>query len=154
MKTEKEQITSHPIPPKARYSIHDTILEWFRSQPKGKVLDAPTGYGHLGLKLNMMGFDVTCGEINPEIFLVKDLKCIYTDLNRKINADNESFDYICCVDGLEHMTDPYQAVKEFSRVLKHGGIGIFSIPNYSNIEKRFKFLIHGYLTKPTQLDAP
>jgi SAM-dependent methyltransferase len=62
------------------------------------------------------------------------------------------FDYVCCVDGLEHMTDPYQAVREISRVLKPGGYAIFSIPNYSNIEMRFKFLWHGYLTKPADLN--
>ena len=117
------------------------------------MLDAPAGYGHLSMKLKEMGYDVTCGEINPAIFKIPDLKCIYTDLNREIQAESNSFDYVCCVDGLEHMTDPYQAVKEFSRVLKPGGIGVFSIPNYSNVEKRFKFLIHGYLTKPTQFDA-
>jgi SAM-dependent methyltransferase len=65
---------------------------------------------------------------------------------------DKTFDYVCCVDGLEHMTDPYQAVREFSRVLKPGGYGIFSIPNYSNIEKRFKFFINGYLTKPASLE--
>ncbi len=144
---------SSTIVPKARPSIHRTILEWFATQTPGKVLDAPAGYGHLGMKLQQMGHEVTCGEINPDIFKVPDLRCIYTDLNREIAAAANSFDYVCCVDGLEHMTDPYQAVSEFSRVLKPGGIGVFSIPNYSNLEKRFKFLLHGYLTKPTQYDA-
>ncbi len=142
-----------PIQPKARPSIHQTILEWFRTQPLGRVLDAPAGYGHLSLKLKAMGHEVSCGEINPSICAVPDVPCIYTDLNRQIDAPPASFDYVCCVDGLEHMTDPYTAVKEFARVLKPGGIGVFSIPNYSNIEKRLKFLVHGYLTKPTQYEA-
>lgn len=141
------------IVPKARSGVHQTILEWFSTQKAGKVLDAPAGFGHLGMKLKEMGHDVTCGEINPDIFMVNGLKCIYTDLNAHIDVEANTFDYVCCVDGLEHMTNPYQAVKEFSRVLKPGGIGVFSIPNYSNIEKRFKFLLHGYLTKPTQMDA-
>lgn len=140
------------IQPKARHSIHKTILEWFSSQRPGSLLDAPAGFGHLGMKLKEMGYTVTSGEINPDIFAVDDLECIYTDLNREIRAPDNSFDYICCVDGLEHMTDPYQAVKEFSRVLKPGGYGIFSIPNYSNIEKRIKFLLYGHLTKPPRLD--
>lgn len=139
--------------PKARPSIHQVILEWFKIQARGRVLDAPAGFGHLSMKLSEMGYEVICGEINPEIFKVENLTCIYTDLNRKIEAESESFDYVCCVDGLEHMTDPYQAVQEFSRVLKKGGMGVFSIPNYSSMEKRIKFLIHGYLTKPAQFDA-
>ncbi len=141
------------IQPKARHSIHKTILNWFSTQKPGNLLDAPAGFGHLGLKLKEMGYTVTSGEINPEIFEVKELDCIYTDLNREIRAPDNSFDYTCCVDGLEHMTDPFQAVKEFSRVLKPGGYGVFSIPNYSNIEKRLKFLLHGHLTKPPHIDA-
>ncbi len=133
---------------KSRSGIHEAIVEWLKDKPRGTILDAPAGYGNLSQKLHEMGFQVTCGEIEPEIFAVDDLKCIYTDLNKRIEAPDESFDYVCCVDGIEHMTDPYAAVKEFSRVLKSGGTGIFSIPNYSNIEKRFRFLMTGYLTKP------
>jgi SAM-dependent methyltransferase len=140
------------IVPRARGSIYKVIIDWLSAQPKGKLLDAPAGYGHLSMKLKDLGYEVVCGEIEPEIFKVKDVECIFTDLNREIPAPDESFDYVCCVDGLEHMTDPYRAVEEFSRVLKPGGVGIFSIPNYSNIEKRVKYLLKGYLTKPKTID--
>jgi SAM-dependent methyltransferase len=140
------------ITPKGRGSVYKTVIEWFSNQKRGKVLDAPAGFGLLSMFLKKMGFEVTCGEIEPKIFQVPDLKCIYVDLNKKIDAENDAFDYICCVDGLEHMTDPYQAVQEFSRVLKPGGYGIFTIPNYSNIEKRFKFFWFGYLTHPADME--
>ena len=136
------------IKPKARPAIHTVILEWFSKQSRGKVLDAPAGFGHLSMNLVEMGYEVSCGEIEPGIFKAPNCQCVYTDLNRKIDAPDKTFDYTCCVDGLEHMTDPYTAVKEFSRVLKDGGHGVFSIPNYSNMEKRFGFLMKGYLTKP------
>jgi SAM-dependent methyltransferase len=136
------------ITPKARGSIHKTILSWFSNRSPGLVLDAPAGYGHLSMHLKEMGFNTVCGEIDTKIFKVNDLQCIYTDLNERIDSPNNTFDYICCVDGLEHMTNPYKAVQEFARVLKPGGFGIFSIPNYSNIETRAKFFFSGYLTKP------
>lgn len=136
------------VKPKARESIHKTILDWFGQRERGKVLDVPAGYGHLSLKLKEMGFEVTCGEIEPEIFKVPDLNCVYTDLSEKIDAPDSSFDYTCCVDGLEHVANPFRAAEEIARVLKPGGYAIFSIPNYANIEKRLKFLWHGYLTKP------
>jgi SAM-dependent methyltransferase len=148
MATEADQ----EVRPKARDTIHYDIIEWFRDKKRGSVLDAPAGFGHLSLRLTEMGFQVVCGEIEPEIFRVKDLTCTFTDLNRHIDAPDESFDYVCCVDGLEHMTDPYQAVKEFSRVLRRGGYGIFSVPNYTNIEKRMKYLLNGYLTKPVGME--
>lgn len=146
------QAKSVAIKPKARKSIHDVILNWFDQAPRGTVLDVPAGYGHLSMKLAQMGFSVTAGEIDPAIFQLQSIPCIYTDLNKTIEAPDNSFDYVCCVDGLEHMTDPYQAVKELSRVLKKGGKGVFSIPNYSNIERRLKFLIKGYFTKPLTLE--
>lgn len=136
------------VRPKARSSIHKVILDWFETQRRGLVLDAPAGYGHLSMRLREKGYEVTCAEIEPEIFAVPDLKCIYTDLNRCIDAPDNTFDYICCIDGLEHMTNPYQAVKELTRVLKPGGHAVFSIPNYTNLERRLKFLFRGYFTKP------
>ncbi len=99
------------IVPKARDTIHKDIIQWFNDKKRGSVLDAPAGFGHLSLRLTEMGFRVTCGEIEPEIFLVKGILCAFTDLNRHIDSPDESYDYVCCVDGLEHMTDPYQAVK-------------------------------------------
>lgn len=95
-----------------------------------------------------MGFEVVCGEIQPEIFRAKDLPCVYADLNQRIDAPDALFDYVCCVEGLEHMTDPYRAVEELSRVLKPGGCGVFTLPNYSHIEARARFFFRGYLTKP------
>ena len=140
------------VVPKAREKIHQTILSWFSKQPRGKILDVPAGFGHLSMRLKAMGFQVVSGEIEPEIFTLENMNCVYTDLNTKIDESDNSFDYICCVEGLEHMTDPYQAVAELARVLKEDGYGVFSIPNYSNIEKRFRFFIRGYLTKPKSIE--
>jgi SAM-dependent methyltransferase len=140
------------ITPKARGSVYKTVLEWFSNKKIGKVLDVPAGFGLVSMFLKKMGYEVTCGEIEPEIFQVPDLRCIYVDLNNKIDAENDTFDYVCCIDGLEHMTNPYRAVQEISRVLKPGGYGIFTIPNYSNIEKRFKFFWFGYLTHPADME--
>ncbi|MEM2111967.1 MAG: class I SAM-dependent methyltransferase [Candidatus Bathyarchaeia archaeon] len=140
------------VVPKARKEIHEVLLEYFSKQTPGKIFDAPAGYGHLAKHLKSMGYSPVCGEIEPEIFRAEGIECIYTDLNQKIPLPDNSFDYTCCVDGLEHMTNPYKAVEEFARVLKPGGIAVFSVPNYSNIEKRLKYFLRGYLTKPKTLD--
>lgn len=144
--------SSAKVVPKARRNVHTVIIDWFSRQSRGAVLDAPAGYGHLSQKLSELGFSVVAGEIEPEHFHAENIQCIYTDLNNEIHADDASFDYICCVDGLEHMTNPYRAIEEFARVLKPGGIAVFSIPNYSNIQKRFLFLSRGFLIKPKSLD--
>lgn len=138
--------------PRARDSIHRVLIDWFSRQRPGRVLDAPAGYGYLAQSLKQMGYDVVCGEIEPDIFMARGMGCTYVDLNQKIEAPDNSFDYVCCIDGLEHMTNPYRAVEEFARVLKPGGIGVFSVPNYSNIEKRLKYVLRGYLTKPKTIE--
>ncbi len=149
----QQPVASSPeITPKARKSIHDTIIKFFEGQPRGIVLDAPAGLGHLSMHLDRMGYETVSGEIDTAIFKLTGKQCVYTDLNNKIDAPDGTYDYTCCVDGLEHMTNPYRAVEEFSRVLKKGGTGVFSIPNYSNIEKRLKFFLRGYLTKPKTLE--
>jgi SAM-dependent methyltransferase len=140
------------VVPKAREDSHGVIIDWLSGQKRGKLLDAPAGYGHLAMRLKKIGYDVVCGEIQPEIIKVKGVECVYTDLNREIPASDESFDYTCCVDGLEHMTNPYRAVEEFARVLKPGGIAIFCVPNYSNIEKRLHYLAKGFFVKPKTIE--
>jgi SAM-dependent methyltransferase len=144
--------SAEEIIPKARESTHKVILDWFSAQTRGKLFDAPAGFGHLAMHLKNMGYQVVCGEIEPEIMRAKGIECVYADLNVAIPSPDESFDYVCCVDGLEHMTDPYRAVAEFTRVLKTWGVGIFAVPNYSNIEKRWKYFLRGYVTKPKTLE--
>ncbi len=153
MATDNDIDNASEVKPKARPSIHTAILAWFADQERGKVLDAPAGFGHLSMNLRDMGYQVTCGEIDPEIFKVPGMDAVYTDLNRRIDAADDTFDYVACVDGLEHMTDPYTAVAEFARVLKPGGMGVFSIPNYTNIERRIRFLFRGVFTKPIPTKA-
>jgi len=151
----KQALIVHPfdhLRHKARKSIHKVMLDWFEEQKRGSVFDAPAGYGYLGLKLKEKAYEVTSGEIEPEIFSVPGLKCIYTDRNKHIDIPDDCFDYVCCADGLEHMTDPYQAVRGLARVLKPDGYGVFSIPNYTNIESRLKFLLRGCFTKPVSCD--
>jgi len=49
-----------------------------------------------------------------------------------------------CVEGLEHIANPSNAVSEFSRLLRSSGRLVISVPNIMNIEERLKWLIHGY----------
>ncbi|TAE34047.1 MAG: class I SAM-dependent methyltransferase [Cytophagales bacterium] len=45
-----------------------------------------------------------------------------------IPVPNESFDVIMCIEVLEHVPDPNQAVRELTRVLKKGGFLIITAP--------------------------
>ncbi len=46
----------------------------------------------------------------------------------EIPADNETFDSAICTAVLEHLEEPEQALRECYRVLKPGGVAIYSVP--------------------------
>lgn len=57
--------------------------------------------------------------------------------NNKKNLPNDSFEFILCTEVIEHVANPFKAVKEIYRILKPGGFLFLSTP--------FNFRIHGPL---------
>lgn len=53
-----------------------------------------------------------------------DIICNITD----VPEPNQSFDAIMCIEVLEHLPDPVAALREFSRLLKSGGLLILTAP--------------------------
>lgn len=133
--------------PLARNEIHDKVFELLLREPRGRILDVPTGAGAMALRLREAGFDVFCCDINPAYFSVPDLKLDIGDLNSTLPYPDNYFDYIICIEGIEHTENPFNAIREFSRILKFGGKLFLSLPNYLNIERRLKFLITGLFSK-------
>jgi len=147
-KRRKEKITVHGPIPLARRVIHEKVLEIIGKEDRGRVLDIPVGSGALSLKLKEMGFAVYCCDINKDHFELRGLPFKKGDMNKRLPYEGGYFDYVVCLEGLEHAENPFNAVREFARLLRRGGKLILSFPNYLNIEKRIKFLITGSLTKP------
>jgi len=77
----------------------------------------------------------------------------------KLTFENESFDLFITSDVFEHIMDPELAFKEIARVLKPGGMHIFTIPWYPSKSKsvqRAKY-VNGeiaYLEKPVYHGNP
>jgi SAM-dependent methyltransferase len=130
--------------PMAHQAVHDTVVQILRDLPRGNLLDAPAGEGALAARLIEIGFDVHCCDLYPEIFRLPDVEIKRGDLSGTLPYPDKAFDYVVCVEGLEHIENPPQAVREFARVLRPGGHLITSIPNIMNIEERLKWLFHGY----------
>jgi SAM-dependent methyltransferase len=129
--------------------------------PRGSVLDAPAGTGAMSKILRDLGFEVTALEIDRDLFRVEGVGVVSADMNRGLPFPDASFDHAVCVDGIEHLENPYFTVREFERVLRPGGRLVFSTPNISAFRSRFRFLMTGHHNKgktplpeesPTPLD--
>jgi ubiquinone/menaquinone biosynthesis C-methylase UbiE len=132
----------------ARIETHEKIIRFLQKEKRGQLLDIPAGTGILASKLKDSGFECSCCDINPEMFKAHNIEFKVADLNKSIPLETDSFDYITCVDGLEHLENSHNAIREFKRVLKNGGKLFIAIPNYLTIERRMKFLLTGSFTKP------
>lgn len=140
----EEAAKSRAAAPLAHQAIHDTIVRIFEELPQGVLLDVPAGEGALAARLVGAGFEVRCCDLYPEIFRLDHVEIRRGDLNGELPFDDRSFDYVTCVEGLEHIENPQQAMREFARVMRPGGHLIVSVPNILNIEERLKWLLYGY----------
>ena len=130
--------------PLAHEAIHSTTVNILYSLTKGKLLDVPAGEGALAKRLIEIGFDVSCCDLYTEIFRLRDVEIKRGNLDGVLPYEDDSFDYVVCVEGLEHIENPQQAMREFNRILKPNGHLIVSVPNIMNIEERLKWAMNGY----------
>jgi len=130
--------------PLAHEAIHERVVEILDKYERGPLLDVPAGEGALAARIKQLGFDVRCCDLYPEIFRLPDTDCLRGDLCGTLPYREGEFDYITCVEGIEHIENPQAAVREFARLLKTGGHLIVSTPNILNIEERLKWLFYGY----------
>ena len=128
----------------ARPGTHETVYSIIASQPRGKLLDVPAGEGALAARFVASGFQVQCCDLYPEIFKLPGVEIRRGDLSGTLPYGDAEFDYVTCVEGLEHIENPQQAMREFARVLKPGGHLVVTTPNILNIEERVKWLLFGY----------
>ena len=137
----------------AHEAIHDVVERILSDHPRGRLLDVPTGEGALAQRLLRLGFSVECADLYPEIFRLEQNRCERVNLDADLPYDDQSFEYIVCVEGLEHIEHPAHAIREFSRLLRSGGSLIVSVPNIMNVEERLKWLFNGYTSHFKPLSA-
>lgn len=128
----------------AHVAIHDTVESLLTPATRGRLLDVPAGEGALAVRLQQLGYQVECCDLYPEIFKLFDVEIRSGNLDNRLPYDDRAFDHIVCVEGLEHIENPSNAISEFSRLLMSGGQLIVSVPNIMNIEERLKWLFNGY----------
>jgi SAM-dependent methyltransferase len=120
--------------------IKQAVFEFFAQARPGAVLDFPCGTGWLQDALSGPGWqyhgaDLYC-EPNVPGFRLADLQ------ERFPYADGQ-FDYVACLEGLEHIENYHHVLREAQRVLKPGGTLLVSTPNPLNIKSRRRYYWSG-----------
>lgn len=136
----------------SRIRAHTLVIEILRNAGKtGKILDAPAGAGAISQKLQDAGFEVYAADMAPELFMLPGVHCEKADLNFNLPYEDEYFDCILNSNGIEHLEDQYNFVRECYRILKPNGKLLITTPNILNLKARVANLLLGL---PTFHDRP
>jgi len=121
--------------------------------PNALILDIGNAPGHVAIGCNLMGHRVKGVNLNaewrstyPEERWLKEFDVLEHDIERSpLPFLNDTFDAILFTEVLEHIaiTHPKSIANEIQRVLKPGGVLIFSTPNVCNISNIYA-LFHGH----------
>jgi len=118
-------------------------LSYFPSPPRN-ILDVGCGSGLLTQLLNDRGYDTIGIDISENAVIKcreKGLKSYQQDLSEELVFEDEIFDCVLMSEVIEHLVDPYFALREIHRVLKKAGILIITTPNSSFITRRLRYLL-------------
>ena len=125
------------------------IEKYFNQIPKNsRILDVGAGEGILVEKFRREGYDIIGLDLNYGSKYI-----IVGDLNY-LPFKSHTFDYIFCLDVLEHLNfeEQKKALKEINRVLKKRGKLILSIPNLAHLASRISFLLTGKLIRTSSIE--
>jgi SAM-dependent methyltransferase len=136
--------------------IHDRFYRFLKpvlkefSQPE--ILEVGAGHGAFTQKLWNDGYAVSACDLYPEIFYFDEIECKKVDISKELPYPDQSFDIILAVEVMEHIHDHNAFFKNCFRILKKGGLLIFSTPNILSLKSRFRFLFTGFYYSFKPLD--
>jgi SAM-dependent methyltransferase len=125
------------------------VVDHFAAGPSGlHILDVPAGSGVLTDALRAQGHRVVSADINDarEDF-------VYADMNGRLPFEDQTFDAVICLEGIEHVLSAYRLLRELIRVTKVNGLIVVSTPNVMSMYSRLQFLFTGtfHQFEPSQL---
>jgi len=142
--TQASQASKSPPTADGAVGVHEAVLTLLKSDPPGKLLDAPAGEGAFALQARGRGYEVVCVDISPARFRVSDMECLKLDMNEPWVLEEESFDCVVSIEVVEHLEDPWHLAREANRVLRSGGTFIVTTPNILSVRSRLSYLLYGY----------
>jgi 2-polyprenyl-3-methyl-5-hydroxy-6-metoxy-1,4-benzoquinol methylase len=134
--------------PRARSGIHEVVQALVAALGPAagkKALDAPLGRGAMAFHLHQAGYEVSGADIDLEqsAGLPAGITRQACNLAAQLPFPDASFDLVTCLEGIEHVENHFQMLRELARVTKPGGHLVISTPNICNLEERLNFVIQG-----------
>jgi len=117
-------------------SVKAATLRHLRGSPPGRILDFPAGSGWLGSELTSPGWDYE----GADLYTRSDLPNFRAaNLNERFPYGDDEFDYVACLEGIEHAESYHHVLRECHRVLRPEGTLLLSTPNPLNIKSRRRY---------------
>jgi len=132
--------------PLAHMRTHERIAEILTQFPRGRVLDCAAGEGAMALRLQSLGFEAFACDVEREKFSARGVPLCQADLCQGLPYAGGSFDYVTCLEAIEHLEDQFRFLRECARVLRPEGKVIISTPNIAGLASRLKFLLTGFFS--------
>jgi len=69
------------------------------------------------------------------------------DMNGPLPYDDDYFDAVVSIDGIEHIERPFDFIRQCARILRNQGWLILSTPNVSSLRSRWRWFLTGFHNK-------
>ena len=128
-----------------------TLLDYLRGKSFRKVLDAPSGAGWL---FEALGKDAVVDGVDLYAEPVPGYRRLWKhDLDAGLPADCDTYDLICCCEGLEHVGNPLLLLTDAHRHLADQGLLVVTTPNVWYPQARLQYWLRGFFPSFPPLPA-
>ncbi|MCX7186496.1 MAG: methyltransferase domain-containing protein [Methylophilales bacterium] len=109
------------------------------------ICDVPCGAGMFSQRLADIGMEVTALDIEAvEPYLFDASRRVLADANQGLPFESERFDSLVTIEGIEHLENPSEFLRECARIVKPGGWVFLSTPNVDSFRSRKSVMYRGY----------